>query len=142
MECAQPSSVARAWRERDIDRAARCIGTTRLVGKPGSGEEIPAALMQRDGEDSGLVPEDELDAVAGVHVHIDISDAARTLAEEPPDRDGGIVVNAKARRAVGHRMVESARDVDRMLDRAAPYGFCRPGRGAGDKCGRFMHAGE
>ena len=82
-----------------------------VAGEPGAGEERPPALVQRDGEHARVVPEDPLDAVAVVHVDVDVGHPLRAVVQQPLDADGDVVVDAEARGVAGHRVVQPAAEV-------------------------------
>ena len=102
LDGAQPRGVAGARRERDVgDRAAR--GRAADVGRPaGAGEEVPTALVHRDREHPGVVPEHPLDAVAVVHVDVDVRHPLGAVVEQPLDADADVVVDAEPGRVAAH----------------------------------------
>src|SRR4029450_9177233 len=79
-----------------------------LVGEAGAGEQEAAGLVQRDGEHARVVGEDRLHPVAVVDVDVHVGDPAHALVEQPGDGDGGVVVDAEPRGAVGHGVVQAA----------------------------------
>ncbi len=120
MHRAQPPGVRRAGRQRDVHGVALGVRAAHVLGEPGAREEHPAALVHRDREHAGVVPEDALDAVAVVDVDVHVGDPLGALVEQPADRDGCVVVDAEATRPVGHRVVQAAAEVHAVLDLAAP----------------------
>ena len=57
-------------------------------------------------------------------------------------RDGGVVVDAEARRGAGHRVVQAARDVHRVERATLPDGQRRVDRPLHDARGRLVHVRE
>ena len=96
IEGSQPGLVSGTCREGDVDRVALGVRAADLVRETGAGEQGSGILVQADGQDSGIVPERGLDAVAVVDVDVDIRDALRTLGKQPSDGDGRVVVYAEA----------------------------------------------
>ena len=82
----EPSLVARPGRERHVHLRALCGAGTALRHEPRSGEEVLARLVDRDGEDPGIVVEDRLRTVAVMHVDVDVGDPFGTVLEHPGDR--------------------------------------------------------
>ena len=142
MEGPQPGRVGGAGRQRQVDRVALGAGAAGVLGEAGAGEEVAAALVHRDGEHPRVVPEGALDAVAVVHVDVDVGDPLGALLEQPGDRDRRVVVDAEAAAGSGHRVVQPAGDVDRVLGLAGPDRAGRRERGARDQRGGLVHAGE
>ncbi len=99
-------------------------------------------LVQRDGEHPGVVPERLLDAVAVVDVHVDVGDPLGAEFEQPGDGERRVVVDAEAGRAVGHRVVQAAGEVDGVRGLPAPDGFGGGDRLAGDQRGGGVEGGE
>jgi hypothetical protein len=100
VEGPQPAGVPRSCRQSHVNGAAQRLGAADLVGEAGAGEQGHARFVQRDGEDAGVVPEDALRPVAVVGVDVDICHPLHAAVEQFPDRQGGIVVDAKAAGAV------------------------------------------
>ena len=87
MKRPQPTRIVSTWRQRDVDRGPHAVAPTELGRHAGAGEERPRVLMQADGQDPRVVVERGLDAVAVVHVDVDIGDplrAARRAAVGSP----------------------------------------------------------
>ena len=137
---AQPGGVAGAGRQRDVgDRAARRRAAD--VGRPaGAREEVPAALVHRDREHPRVVPEHPLDAVAVVHVDVDVGDPLGAVVEQPLDADGDVVVDAEAGRVAAHRVVQAAAVVDAVLGLALPHAAADLEGALGDAGRRLVHA--
>ena len=89
----------------------------------------------------GSAAVDRLDAVAVMDVEVDVQHA-QAVAPRPRDRERRVVVDAEARGAVAHRVVEPAARVERVLDVAAQDRLHRPQRAAGDRRGGIVHPGE
>ena len=142
VERAQPARVGGAHRQRDVDDVPLGAGPTDVVRPARAGEERPRRLVQRDGQDPRVVPERVLDAVAVVHVDVDVGDALGALLQRPGDGDGEVVVDAEARRGLGHRVVQPAGEVDGVLVVAAPDRAHGLDRGADDVGRRVVHARE
>src|SRR6185437_9302188 len=126
----------------DVDGAALRARPADLVGEPGAGEQGAARLVQRDRQHPRVVPEGGLHAVTVVRVDVDVGDLLDALLQQPGDGDGRVVVDAEAGSGRGHRVVESTRDVDRVV-----VGLLEDGAGggqgaAGDQRGGFVHVGE
>ncbi len=64
------------------------------------------------------------------------------LLQHPGDRDGRVVVDAEAAGTLGHRVVQPARRIERVLRAAAEHGLGGDDRGAGHARGRLVHVGE
>jgi hypothetical protein len=99
-------------------------------------------LVQADRQDPRIVPERGLDAVPVMYVDVDVRDPLGALAEQPRDGDGGIVVDAEAAGIRPHRVMQAARDVRAVPDRARPHGPGRRQRRARDERGCLMHVRE
>ena len=97
--------------------------------------------MDRERQDARIGPVERLDAVAVMDVEVDVQDA-QAVAPGAGDGEGGVVVDAEARRAIGHRVMEAAARVLGVLDVAAQDRLHRPERPAGDGRRRLVHAGE
>jgi hypothetical protein len=67
--------------------------------------------VQRDGEDTGVIPEDTLRSVAVVSVDVDIRHAADAAVEQPLDGNRRIVVDAEAAGPFAGRVVHAATEV-------------------------------
>ena len=101
------------------------------VGLPGTGEQARRVLVQADRQDARVVPERRLHPVAVVHVDVDVRDPLGALAEQPRDRDRGVVVDAeaagvrRASRGAGRRRC-SRRAVPRLPTSPWPPPASRP----------------
>jgi hypothetical protein len=92
-----PGAVVGAVGQRQVHRAAqRLLRVTGLLGETGTREQGERRLVHADGEHAWVVVEGGLDAVAVVHVEVDVGDALVTLPEQPRDRDGRVVEHAEA----------------------------------------------
>ena len=109
--------------------------------KPVPGNRYRPDLVERERQDARIRPVDRLDAVAVVDVEVDVQDP-QPVAPRPGDRERRVVVDAEARRPVGHRVVEPAARVEGVLDVAAQDRLDRPERAAGDRRARLVHARE
>jgi hypothetical protein len=87
------------------------------------------------------VPEDPLDAVAVMDVHVDVGDLAGAGVPQRPDREGHVVVHAEPAGPVGHRVVQAAGEVHAVTGLAGPDGEGRGPAAAGDGRARVVHAG-
>ena len=88
-----------------------------LVEEAGPGEQVPAALVERQREDPGIAVGQCLDAIAVVDVEVHVEDP-EPLGSSPYHGERDVVVDAEARRPVRHRVVEPTAGVMRM-ERAA-----------------------
>jgi hypothetical protein len=102
--------------EGHVERRARTIAPPDLVGEAGAGEQVAARLVQADRQDARVVVEELLDAVAVVGVDVDVGDPLRPVAQQPVDRHRRVVVDAEARRAVGHGVMQPAGRVEGVGD--------------------------
>ena len=121
VERTQPAVVADAGRQRDVDRAAVGARAAGLGRESGAREQRQRRLVQADRQHPRVVVEHGLYAVAVVHVDVDVRDALGAEFEQPPDRDGRVVVDAEAARRRRHRVVQAAGDVDRVHRLAGPH---------------------
>ena len=137
----QPCALTGPRLERHVDRGPRGVPLAQLPDVAGPREEVPAGLVERQGQDAGVLPVDRLDAVTVVDVQVDIQDA-KAVAACACDGQGGIVVDAEPGCAVGHRVMEPAARVEGMLDVAAEDRLDRPERSAGDHRPGLVHPGE
>ena len=113
-----------------------------LVGEAGAGEQVAARLVQRQGQDPGLVREDGLDPVAVVDVDVQVGDPLHALVEQPGDRHRRVVVDAEAAGPVGHGVVEPAGRGERVQGLAGADGLGRGHGGPADPGRRLVHPGE
>ena len=117
-------------------------GSAQVVREAGPREEHLAALVQRDRQHPGVVPEDPLHPVAVVGVDVDVGHPLRALVEQPADADRDVVVDAEAADPVRHRVVQAAGDVGAVHALARPDLPHRLDGGAGDVGGRLVHVRE
>ena len=108
---------------------------------PVPGNSVPAGLVDGDRQHARIVPVDRLDAVAVVHVEVDVQDA-QSGAACPRDRECRVVVDAEPRGTGRHRVMEPAARVEGVLVVAAQDRLHRPDRPAGHRRPRLVHAGE
>ena len=80
-----------------------------------------------------------LDAVAVVHVDVDVGDLLGAVGQQPPDRHGHVVVDAEAAGPVGHRVVQAAGDVGGVVDLTGPHLAGRLDARADDVAGGLVH---
>ena len=81
----QPRRLPGVRLERHVDRRPGRGALPQLVDEPGPREQVPPALVERHRQHARVVVRDRLDAVAVVHVEVDVQDAqaggrARTTA--------------------------------------------------------------
>ena len=100
-----------------------------------------ARLVERDGQDVRVVPEDRLDAVAMVDVEVDVQ---HPVAGVPgaPDGQRNVVVDAEPAGTTGHRVVETAARMEDVGLLPAQDALHRGQRSAGDRGRRLVHAVE
>ena len=90
-------------------------GPPRLVDAAGAGKERHAGLVDGEGQHLRIVPEERLRAVAVVDVEVDVEHAVAGVARTGhAERD--VVVDAEARRARGHRVVQAAAGMEGVVD--------------------------
>src|SRR5207245_6718562 len=92
-----------------------------------------------DREHARLPVEDRLHAVAVVHVDVHVRDALGAVRQHPGDGYGGIVVDAEAAGALGHRVVQPAGRVEGVLRPGSEHSLRGHHRGARHAGGRFVH---
>ena len=76
----QPRALTGPGLERHVDRGPRGAPLAQLPDVAGPREEVAAGLVERQGQDAGVLPVDRLDAVAVVDVEVDIQDAKAVAA--------------------------------------------------------------
>ena len=124
-----------------VDRGSGGGPLARFVDGAGPREQVPAGLVDRQGQHTRVVPVDGLDAVAVMDVEVDVQDA-QTVASRSGDGQRRVVVDAEPGRAVGHRVVEASARVERVLDVAAQDRLHRPDRAARDRRCGVVHPRE
>src|SRR5690606_9629423 len=90
---------------REVEREAVAIAITELVHEPRSRKEIPAGLVDREGEHLRIIVEEALSSVAVMCVVVDIEHTRAVLPTYPGDRHGEVVVDAEARGTIPVRVV-------------------------------------
>ena len=113
-----------------------------VAGEAGAGEQRPTGLVQRDRQHPGVVPEDALDAVAVVHVDVDVGDPLGAVVEQPLDAHGDVVVDAEAGGVARHRVVQAAAEVHAVLRAPLPDVGAHLAGALDDARARLVHAGE
>ena len=98
--------------------------------------------MHAHREHARIVVEGCLHAIAVMDVDVDVRNSLGTLGEEGADGKDRVVEHAEAAGVAAHRVVQSAGDVDRMLDGAAPDLLGRERRPPGDQRRGLEHSGE
>ena len=142
VEGAEPALVARPGRERHVDRAPEGAGSPDFLGESGPGEEGERTLVQGDREHAGVVVEHRLDAIAMVDVHVDVGNSLDPLGEQPGDGDADVVVDAEPSGRVGHRVMQAACDVDRVLHATGVHRLRRHERRSRHESGCLVHPRE
>jgi hypothetical protein len=77
-----------------------------------------------------------------VNVHVHVGDSLDPVLQHPGDRDRRIVVDAKPRRALGHRVMEAARRIEGVFGAAGHDGFGDNKGGTGHASGCLVHTGK
>ena len=110
---AASSDGTTAWKARSQPASAVPGGSATFTAVPVAGaravlrrpararEQRQRVLVQRDRQHPRVGVEGGLDAVAVVHVDVDVGDAVEPVVEQPGDRDRAVVVHAEPGRAVG-----------------------------------------
>ena len=142
VEGPQPPGVNGAGREGDVHGAALRVRSADLVGKPGAREEGQPGFVQRNGQDARIVPEDALRAVAVVRIDVDVGHPPDAAVEQPLDREGGVVVDAKTARALPGGVVHPAAEVHGPHGAAVQDSCGRQQGAAGQPGAGFVHAGK
>jgi PAS domain S-box-containing protein len=131
VEGEQVAGVRGRRRERHVDRAAlraRAAGRAQVAGVGG----VPVALVQREGQDVGAVPEDALGAVSDVHVPVDDRDPVRAAGASVLSADREVVEVRRRDGAVGLGVVAGrARVHERALQAAVEHRVDRGEHAAG-----------
>ena len=96
----EPGRLAGARLERHVDGRPGRHALAQLPHPARPREQVPAGLVERDGQDAGIVPVDRLDAVAVVDVEVHVQDA-QPVTPRPGDRERRVVVDAEPRRSIG-----------------------------------------
>src|SRR6266542_476585 len=141
-EGVQPGLVVGHRRQRDVHLRAHRLAAPPLVLEAGAGEQVPPGLVDRDGEHARVLVEDRLGPVAVMYVHVDVRDAFHAMVQKPPDGDRGVVVDAEPRGPVGHRMVQPAGGVERVVVAAVQDPLRGDDGGTGDGGAGLVHVPE
>ena len=142
VEGAPPPRVADPHRQRDVDIGAQAVARPGLVGPAGPGKQRPPALVHRHGQYTRVVVERRLDPVTVVHIDIDVRHPRGAGGQQPSDRDRRVVVDTEPRGPVAHRVVQTARDVDRVLGRPLPHRAGRLNARTGHQRRSLVHLGK
>ena len=135
--------IAGTGRERQVHREPGALTGTDIDEPPCAGEQVAAGLVHRDGEDVGALVERLLNAVAVVHVDVDVGDPqAGVLGGGASDGDRGVVVDAEAGGAVAVRVVQAAGGRERALAATRDDVGERAGGGRRDLGGDLVHVRE
>ena len=137
----EPRRIGGARLEGNVDGRAPRLGAAALVDEAGPGEERMTCLVEGDGQDLWIVPEDRLDAVSVVDVQVDIQNPMTDVAG-PPDRQRDIVVDAEAAGATRHCMVEPSTGVEGVQILPGQDVLHGSNRAAGDHGRCLVHAVE
>ena len=102
-------AVACAGRERDVELGALGSALAGLAGITGPGVQIASVLVDIGEDQVGVVLVRVKDAVAVVHIDVDVGDAAdAVLAAQGFDHHPQVVEHAEPGRAVAARVMQSA----------------------------------
>ena len=121
----QPGPLARPRFQRHVDRRSGGHPFPDLVGEACPRKEVTPGLVEGHGQDTRIVPEQRLDAVAVMHVEIDVQDPQTV----PPGTGHGqrhVVVDAEAGCTIAHRVVQPSARVEGMVDITAQDRLHRP----------------
>ncbi len=94
--------------ERNIQRKAKTLASSDL--RRVAGAWVERKLMSGHVEDARVVVENPLRAVAVVHVEVNNRDASRPTLKRTCRRNGGIVIEAEAHRAVAFSVMAGRAD--------------------------------
>ena len=137
----QPRPLAGPGRQRHVDAGPGRHALAHLVDVARPREQRPAGLVEGDRQHARIVPVDRLNPVAVMDIEVDVQDA-QPVAPRPGDRQRRVVVDAEPRCPLGHRVMQPAAGVQRVLHVPAQDRLDRAERPAGDRRGRLVHAGE
>jgi len=98
--------------------------------------------MDGHGQHPRIEVERGLHTVAVMGIDVDVRDLAHPRLEQRGDAQRGVVVDAETRRVIGHRVVQSAAEVDRAIGLAAGDRPRRGHRSPGDQRRGLVHPGE
>ena len=137
----QPRPLTRPRLERHVDRGPGRGALPDLVGEARPGKEVATGLVDGHRQDARVVPEQRLDAVAVMHVEVDVQDP-QSVAAGAGHRQRHVVVDAEAGCTVAHRVVQPAARVEGVLDVAAQDRLHRPQRSARHHRTGLVHVPE
>ena len=137
----QPRPFAGVGLERHVDRGSGRHPDAQLPHPAGPRKQVAASLVDRDCHHARVVCVDRLDAVTVMDVEVEIEDA-QTGRPSTSDRQRWIVVDAEARSAIAHGVVQPAAWMEGMLHVAADDRVHRPDGAARHGRRRVVHAGE
>src|SRR3954453_20762118 len=109
----------------------------------GARKKVSGSLMDGESQDAWFIVESCLDAIAMVGIEVEIQHACLAFAHRGGNRDGRVVVDAKAVCAISRGVVEPARRMKSMLEGTVEHptysvqaatGYVRGGRMHPDKC--------
>ena len=112
------------------------------VGHPEPGKRDCGLSWIEIGHDARVVPEHGLHAVTVVHVDVDVRDPLHALVEQPGDPDRDVVVDAEALGRAGQGVVQSARQVHRVVGPPVVHRLHGHQRGPCDPARRDVHVGK
>ena len=127
----EPGRLAGLGLHRHVDDRAGRGPLPHLVEEAAPREQVPPRLMERDRHHVRVVPVQLLDAVPVVDVEVEV-EHAEAVAASPGDRQRRVVIDAEPGGSVGHRVMEAAAGVERVLYVAAKDRLHRPDRAARD----------
>ena len=112
--------------QRDVDRAPLGVAAAAFAHEPRPGEnrnrpDSWIEIVSTRGSSQKIA----CGAVAVVDVDVDVRDPLGAVREHPRDGDGRVVVHAEPARAAGHRVVQPARRVERVVGPPVPHGLGR-----------------
>ena len=125
----EPRPFPRPRLERHVDRGPGRSALPDLIGEARPREEVATGLVDRQRQDARVIPEQRLDAVAVMHVQVDIQDP-QSVAAGAGHGQRHVVVDAEAGCTVAHRMVQPAARVECVFDVAAQDRLHCPQRSA------------
>lgn len=141
VECLVPETIVGVGSQGYVDAVAFTVADADFVWSAGSGEEPLAGFVDGYGHRSFSFVEPGLDAVAVVHIDVDVKDA-ESLFDEMLDSDYGIVEDAEPGCAVAHGVVVHAAGGDEcVFGLAAEDAFGGEHRATGGEGGVAIHAG-
>jgi len=97
--------------ERDVDRVEPALAFSALLQAAGAREEVLAELVEAEGEHTVRAVKGFLDAVAVMHVDVDVEDADE-VSEQAEDADNDVVDVAEAVGLALLGVVQSTASVD------------------------------